>query len=126
MKKILVVDDEPDFVEAISEMLTTAGYEVISAADGEEGIKKAQQHKPDLILMDIMMPNLSGDDAVSFLKSDITTNHIPIIFLTALTTNIPKSAEDKGMNVDGQFFKTIGKLFEPKDLLFEIKKLVGG
>ncbi len=126
MNKILVVDDEPDFVEVISEMLTYKGYKVISATDGKEGIKEARQQIPDLIIIDFKMPNLSGSDAVRLLKSDVTTNHIPIIFLTGTTANMPKGAKDKGVNVDGQFFKAIDKVFEPEDLLFEIRKLIGG
>ncbi len=125
MKKILVVDDEPGVVKSVSASLKSNGYEVISAASGKEGIKKAREHQPDLIIMDILMPNLSGGDAVRFLKSDITTKHIPIIFLTAVTANIPKGAEDKGVNVDGQFFKAISKPFEPVSVLSEIKKLIG-
>ena len=72
------------------------------------------------------MPNLQGGDAVRLLKSDVTTKHIPVIFLTAVTANMPQGAEDKAVNVDGQFFKAIAKPFEPENLLSEIKKLMGG
>jgi CheY-like chemotaxis protein len=125
-KKILMVDDEPEILKVISTRLTSKGYEVISAADGDEGIKKARQQKPDLIIMDIMMPNMSGGDAVRLLRADEETKHIPIVFLTAITANMPKGQEDRGVNVDGQFFKAIPKPFELGNLLLEIKKLIGG
>ncbi len=124
-KKILICDDEPGIVKIISERLTSKGYDVISAADGKEGLKKALQHRPDLILMDILMPNMSGGDAVRVLRSDSQTKHIPVIFLTAVKSNIPQGEENKGVNVDGQFYPAIGKPFEPEDLLFEINKLIG-
>jgi CheY-like chemotaxis protein len=124
-KKILVVDDEQDIVKVISLRLKSSGYEVISAVDGNGGINEAQKQKPDLIIMDIMMPDLSGADAVRLLKSDITTKDIPIIFLTALLDNSPKDENDKRVNVDGQFYTAVAKPFEPPNLLFEINKLIG-
>lgn len=122
MKKILlVVDDEPDIVKVVKVRLESNNYTVISASDGREGIAKAQQHQPDLIIMDILMPNLSGGDAVKILKDDAATRHIPIIFLSALTPDRPQGK----VNVDGKFYTTIAKPFEYIELLAEIKKLIG-
>ena len=123
MKKILVVDDEPDVVELVQNRLEANNYKVISAVDGEEGIRKARQQKPDLIVMDIMMPNMLGGDAVRLLMSDVTTKHIPIIFLTGVMSNILQDEEAKGVNVDGQFFPAMAKPFKPEKLLLEIKRL---
>ncbi len=122
MKKILlVVDDEPDIVMVVKSRLEANNYTVISASDGEEGVKKAQQHKPDLIVMDVLMPNLSGGEAVKILRDDPATKHIPIIFLTVLTTDMPQ----RNVNVDGVFYSTIAKPFEDAKLLSEIKRLLG-
>ncbi len=122
MKKILlVVDDEPDIVRLVKSRLEANNYAVISALDGGEGIKKAQQYKPDLIVMDILMPNLSGGETVKILRADPETKHIPIIFLTALTVDTPQ----RNVNVDGEFYTTIAKSFEDVKLLSEIKRLVG-
>jgi CheY-like chemotaxis protein len=123
-KKILVVDDEPAIVKVLSTRLESNGYQVITAVDGKEGIKEAKLQKPDLIVMDIMMPNLTGGDAVRILKLDNITKDIPIIFLTAVTANMPQGAENTGVNVDGKFFTAIAKPFESKILLLEIKKLL--
>ena len=84
-KKILVVDDERDLVELISLNLTRNGYEVVPAYDGTTGLDAARKHKPDLIIMDVMMPGLSGRDVTMALKQDPDTAHIPILMLTAKT-----------------------------------------
>jgi CheY-like chemotaxis protein len=75
--------------------------------------------------MDIMMPQISGGDAVRILRADERTKHIPVIFLTAIAANMPQGDEDKGVNVDGQFYKLIAKPIETGKLLFEIKSLIG-
>ncbi len=125
MKKILlVVDDEPDIVAILKSRLEANNYIVISASGGEEGIKKAQQNKPDLILMDILMPNMSGGEVVMALRADEQTKHIPVLFLTAIQSNISRGEEDKGVKVGGQFYPAMGKPFEPDKLLSEIKKLM--
>ena len=126
MKKILVVDDDPQIVELVSIRLKANNYEVISSPDGKDAILKAQNELPDLVIMDIMMPNLPGGDAVRLLMEDNKTKDIPIIFLTALTANLPYEAEHKGIiNVDGRFFPAIPKPFKPEKLLLEIKKIIG-
>jgi len=125
MKTLLVVDDKADIVELVKNRLQANNYQVIVASDGREGIKKAQQYKPDLIVMDIMMPNYSGGEAVKVLKSDVATKHIPVLFLSAAASSVDDGEEPGRVCVDGQFFPAIGKPFKPEKLLFEIKKLVG-
>ena len=79
MSKILVVDDEPELVKAIEIRLRASGYQVEVAYDGEEGIKKAMEFKPDLIILDIVMPKISGYEVCKILKSNEETRHIPIL-----------------------------------------------
>ena len=124
MKTILVVDDKADIVELVKNRLEANDYKVLCASDGRQGIKQAQQHKPDLIVMVIMMPNVSGGEAVKVLKSDITTQHIPIIFLTAAASSVPEGQEPARVYVDGQFYPALGKPFKPALLLSEIEKLI--
>ncbi len=119
MKRILIVDDDPGIVDLIKNRLENDHYEVICADDGSQGIKQAKEQKPDLIIMDILMPKMPGGEAVRLLRRDVKTEHIPIIFLTAVTGGVT------GINVDGQFYTAIAKPFEPAELLFEIKKLIG-
>ncbi len=82
-KKILVVDDERDLVELISMNLVRNGYDVITCHDGKLGLEMARKHLPDMILLDLMMPGMSGQDVAARLKGDPQTASIPIIMLTA-------------------------------------------
>jgi len=84
-KRILVVDDERDLVELIGLNLQRNGYEVITAHDGNTGLEMARKQSPDLIVMDVMMPGLSGRDVTMQLKGDAHTASIPILMLTAKT-----------------------------------------
>jgi CheY-like chemotaxis protein len=125
MKKILVVDDEQDIVELVKNRLEANHYTVISASDGNQGIKMVEQQKPDLIIMDIMMPNMPGGEAVRLLRASSITKHIPIVFLTGIVSDMPKGAEEKKVNVDGEFYTAIAKPFKAEKLLLEIRKLIG-
>lgn len=85
----------------------------------------ARSVMPDLIIMDIMMPKLSGGEAVRLLRTDNKTKHIPILFLTGVTANMPQGTEDRGINVDGQYYPSIAKPFRAEKVLLEIKRLMG-
>jgi len=84
MSKILVVDDEQDIVTIIGKVLKKSGYEVTTANDGLECIKKVETEPPDLILLDNMMPNMDGQAVLSKLKASKKTADIPVIMVTAL------------------------------------------
>jgi len=86
-KKILIVDDEEKIVKAYSEYLSSHGYEVFDASDGEEGLAKIKEMKPDIILLDIIMPNMDGITMLKNLKRDSELNKIPVIMLTNLDTS---------------------------------------
>ncbi|MCA9400136.1 MAG: response regulator [Candidatus Omnitrophica bacterium] len=125
MRKILVVDDEPEIIELVEARLTANQFEVLSATDGKKGIAIAEQKKPDLILMDIMMPELSGGDAVKILKAKNETKDIPVIFLTGIYGKKMDGLESKGINVGGEYYPSIAKPFESDELISEIKALIG-
>jgi len=82
-KTILIVEDEPKNMTLTRDLLKISGYETIEARDGKEGVEKAKAAKPNLILMDIMMPKMDGLEATRIIKLDIKTKHIPIIALTS-------------------------------------------
>jgi twitching motility two-component system response regulator PilH len=82
MAKILIVDDSPTELHVLTQMLAKAGYETVSAEDGEEGIEKARAEQPDLILMDVVMPGLNGFQATRKLSRDAATKDIPVIIVT--------------------------------------------
>jgi len=110
-KRILVVDDDPDIRLLLKGRLESLGYEALIAASGEEGLQAAQRERPDLILLDIMMPNMKGRELCAQLKADPSTAAIPIIFLSAL-----RLAEhiQAGMNLGADDY--IVKPFNPDEL----------
>jgi two-component system phosphate regulon response regulator PhoB len=117
-KKILVVDDEADIVELITFQLERDGYKVISAKDGIEAVSKINRDKPDLVLLDIMMPRMSGLDVVEFIRGKDDTISLPIIIISA------KSTEDdivEGMELGADDYLT--KPFSLKVLSAKVNSL---
>lgn len=119
---ILVVDDEPNIVKLVESRLKANGYDVVSAGNGKQGFEKAKEAKPDLILMDIMMPVMSGDEALAQLKADPATKDIPVIMLTAKqeADDIVKCVVDGGAAdyivkpfIAGDFLKKINTVLSP-------------
>ncbi len=112
MKKILLIEDNPDVRENTSEMLEFANYDVVVAKNGREGVRLAREKVPDLILCDIMMPELDGYGVLSILGRDFKTAGIPFIFLTA---KADRSDMRKGMSMGADDYIT--KPFEEMELL---------
>src|ERR1044071_3461713 len=83
-KKILVVEDEPDIQAGIRARLELDDFLVITASDGQQGVQMARSEKPDLIILDVMIPLLNGYDVLNLLKNEASTKGIPILVLTAL------------------------------------------
>lgn len=116
-KRILVVDDEADLVETLKLRLEKDGYEVVTAFDGAEGITKAKGEKPDLIVLDVMMPKLNGYQVCRELRAEPQCKNIPVIMLTAKTQETDKFW---GREVGADAYIT--KPFEFDALLDSIKK----
>ncbi len=83
MTKILIAEDEPDIRELVAFMLRFAGYEVVTASNGEEAVQGATREIPDLILMDVRMPRMTGYEACRIMKASPTLQDIPVVFLSA-------------------------------------------
>ena len=118
-KKILVVDDEPNIVKMVGNRLRANNYEVITAIDGVDGIEKAKEEKPDLILLDIMMDRLDGHQTLDKLKELEETRSIPVIMLTAKA-----QSEDVERAMAGGSVDYIVKPFTPVTLLQKIERAV--
>ena len=125
MKKILIVDDDVDIIDLVENRLRMNNYDVIFANDGDSGVKKAIEHTPDLIIMDVMMPHMHGGEAVKLLKSYDITKDIPVLFFTAMNSYLPNKAGLDQVNVNGILYPAITKPFEPQKLLSSIKILLG-
>jgi len=119
MAKILVVDDEPDAVELVEFNLKNASFEVITAADGAEALKKARSTLPDLILLDLMIPEVDGLEVCKLLRRDAATAGIPILMLTAKAAEIDRVL---GLELGADDYVT--KPFSPRELMLRIKGLL--
>ncbi|MBN2323891.1 MAG: response regulator [Spirochaetes bacterium] len=122
--KILVVDDDPDMVSAIRMSLESASYKVVDAGNGKEGIEKAKKERPDLIVMDLMMPEMDGFEACKRLKADPEVENIPILVLTAIGQQFSdtKYAKDMGLRLDSEDFIT--KPVDTEVLLERVAQLI--
>jgi two-component system, OmpR family, alkaline phosphatase synthesis response regulator PhoP len=86
--KVLIIDDEVDFCYFVQKNLMQNGlFDVVVATNGSDGIKMAKNEKPDIILLDLFMPDMPGEDVADALKENVTTAKIPVLFVTALATN---------------------------------------
>lgn len=118
-KKILVVDDEENIVTMVEARLMGNGYDVITASDGQEGLAKARSEKPDLIILDIMLPKIDGYKVCRMLKFDEQYKHIPVILFSARTQD---SDLETGKQQGADAYIT--KPFQPEALLSKIKELL--
>ena len=119
-KKILVVDDEQQIVKLLTMRLQTNNYEVVSAYDGYQCVQTAKEEKPDLILLDIKMPKGGGINAFDTLRSNVSTEVIPVIFITAYPSKEVKNQVAK-MGASG----FIAKPFDGEELLMNIQSVIG-
>jgi two-component system alkaline phosphatase synthesis response regulator PhoP len=120
--RILLVDDDADFIAATKTVLESDKYKVIVAINGNDGLRKAREEKPDLILLDIIMPVEDGFTAAEQLKKDTELAKIPVLMLTSFSakgsgTGIPRS---RGFSLEAEDY--IEKPISPKDLLSLVKK----
>jgi two-component system, OmpR family, alkaline phosphatase synthesis response regulator PhoP len=118
-KRILVVDDEIYIVHILEFTLTMEGYEVLTAADGEEALRKIEQDRPDLVVLDIMMPKMDGYEVCRRLRDDEDLRTLPVILLSAKGRPIDR---ETGLEVGADDY--IVKPFSPRRLLEKIRELL--
>ncbi|MCI0412627.1 response regulator [bacterium] len=115
-KKILLVDDEEDILDFLELILEEQGYSVIKATSGTDALAAAQMHRPELILLDIMMPEMDGWEVLKLLKADEEVTHIPVAMLTART-----EMKDKIQGLQEGAIDYICKPFATKELLDKLE-----
>ena len=119
-KRILVVEDTEDNRQILRDLLTSAGFELIEAADGASGVGLAAAHRPDLILMDVQLPVLDGYEAARRIRADSELAHIPIIAVTSYALS-GDEAKARAAGCDGY----VAKPFSPRALLAKIREFLG-
>jgi CheY-like chemotaxis protein len=117
--KILIVEDNPMNRRLIGDILKYHGYEILEAENGKEGVKRAKEHKPDLIIMDLQMPVKNGYDAIKILKNDPETKHIKILAVTSFAM-----AGDREKVLETGADDYISKPINTRDLPERVKRLL--
>lgn len=119
-KRVLVIDDELDMLMVLKLRLEASGYEVATATDGLEGLNAARKIKPDLIVLDVMLPKMNGYKVSRFLKFDEEYKHIPIVMLTALA-----GEDDRSTGIETGANAYITKPFETQELIDTVRQFLG-
>lgn len=119
MAKVLVVDDEPNIVLSIEFLMEQAGFEVVTAEDGEQALARVNDTQPDLLLLDISLPGISGFDVLERLRGEAATAQLPIIMLTAHGRDVER---EKGMALGADDYIT--KPFSTQALVEKVKALL--
>jgi CheY-like chemotaxis protein len=122
--KVLLVDDDKDFVEATKMVLESKPYEVLVAYNGDEGLAKARKEKPDLIILDIIMPVKDGFTAAEQLKKDPDLKKIPVIMLTSFAQKVGETSlsMSQGLTLDTEDY--VDKPVSPQELLKRVERLL--
>ncbi len=118
-KRVLVVEDQEDNMRIMNDMLTSAGYEVLKAVTGDEGVAMAASHRPNLILMDVMLPGLDGYEATRQIKDNAALRHIPVIAVTSYALDGEESKADQA-GCDAYFSKPVS----PRLLLAKVREYI--
>ena len=113
--KILIVDDEPKIVEAVEAYMKNSGYQTITAYDGKSALEKFHSHQPDMVVLDLMLPHLSGEEICQIIRRE---SRIPIIMLTA---KVHEDDKINGLNLGADDYMT--KPFSPRELVARVKSL---
>ncbi len=119
MAKILIAEDEPDIRELVAFMLRCAGYEVLAASNGEEAVQTATRDTPDLILMDVRMPRMTGYDACRLMKANPDLRDVPVVFLSAKGQ---ESEIQSGLDAGAEEY--LLKPFSPDELTNRVRSIL--
>jgi two-component system, OmpR family, response regulator VicR len=120
-KRILCIEDEPDMIDLIRLILARHGYDFDSAPGGEEGLRKVRETLPDLVLLDLMMPDMDGWEVYQQIKADEKTRETPVIIVTAKAQKIDKVLGLQIAKVDDY----IAKPFSPAELVESVQRILG-
>ena len=119
-KRVIYIEDEPEMIDLVRLILSRKGYEVHGANGGREGLELVNQELPDLVLLDLMMPDMDGWDVYQHLKADEVTRDIPVIIITAKAQSIDKVLGLHIAKVDDY----ISKPFSPQELLDRVDRVI--
>ena len=120
MKTVLIVDDDISIYKMLEPMLTTSGYKVLCAMTGEEGLQMTKDKKPDIIILDVILPGMKGREVCVRIKKDPTVKNIPVLFLTS-----KDSPDDVQAELEAGGIGHLTKPINPQYLIAQIKRILG-
>jgi len=120
VRRLVYIEDEPEMIDLVALILNRRGFEVLGANGGIEGLELVKRELPDLVLLDLMMPDMDGWDVYQQMKSDENTRHIPVIVVTAKAQSIDKVL---GLHI-AKVEDYIAKPFSPQELLDSVEKVL--
>lgn len=120
MKKVLIVDDDLSVHKMLDPILSTSGFAVVSAKTGEEGLQMAQEHKPDIIILDVILPGMKGRAVCAAIKKNAALKDIPVLFLTS-----KDSPDDVQAELEAGGIGHLTKPINPQYLVSQIKRVLG-
>ena len=120
-KVVVCIEDEPEMIDLVTLILSRKGFQVVGAMGGREGLQAILREKPDLVLLDLMMPDMDGWEVYQNMKADDTTKSIPVIVVTAKAQSIDKVLGPHIAKVDDYITKPFG----PQELLESVEKVLG-
>ena len=123
-KKILVVDDEEELLDLVAKSLSNEGYEVTTVTTAEDAMDRARTLLPNLILIDIILPDMEGPEAVRALSEDSLTSNIPVIFLSGIVTREERGEASSEVRVGERRYKALSKPFSSKELIEEVQRVM--
>ena len=122
--KVLLIDDDPDFVEATKIVLESRPFRVISALDGDEGLEKAREEKPDVIILDIIMPTKDGFAVCEQIKKEPELADIPVLLLTSLSQRVGETSVSVSQGLTTEAEDYVDKPVSPDELLRRVERLL--
>lgn len=124
MARIILIDDDHDLSDLTKTILVQNGYQVMIFHEAESALIELRKRKADLVLMDVMLPGMSGAEAIREIKHDPQLSNIPVILLTGLVSSRDVDLKAMGLQVDGITYQILGKPYEIKELLDLIKRML--
>ncbi|HOK00607.1 MAG TPA: response regulator [Candidatus Pacearchaeota archaeon] len=121
MKKVLIVEDDKFLRELMAQKLIKEDYDVVEAIDGEDGLSKAKETKPDLILLDLILPGIDGFEVLAKLKEDVSVSEIPVVILSNLGQ---REDIERGLKLGAVDF-LIKAHFTPQEIVNKVKEIIG-
>jgi CheY-like chemotaxis protein len=122
-RRVLVIDDDPNVIKILEKWLHNAGHIVTGALNGQVGIDKARSESPDLVLCDMMLPDINGVDVARKLRTVPETQNVPLIFMT-VTMGVEVDKGDETVDIDGRLYRIFAKPLHNRKLLSEIRKSI--